>query len=86
MPSVTIKGLSEELLQRLRDRASGNQRSVNREIIAVLEAAVRHAEPAPAADWGAFAAEASALRERLRERYGTLSDSAAQIRDARDER
>lgn len=86
MPSITIKGLSQDLLESLRERASGNRRSVNQEIIALLESAVRPAAAPPAPDWGAFAAEASVLRERLRERYGTVSDSAPLIRDARDER
>src|SRR5690606_27771561 len=85
MPSMTVKGMSDALLAALRARAAANRRSVNQEIIVVLEGAV--ASPAPTAgEWSDFRARADALRERLRGQYGTQSDSAELIREARDER
>jgi plasmid stability protein len=37
MPSVTIKGIPEKVLARIRTRAKRNKRSLNREIIHILE-------------------------------------------------
>lgn len=88
MPSITIKGISDELMEQLRARAEAQRRSLNREIIALLEAAVRDPGPAPAgtAEWAAFARQVDTLRERLHERYGVMPDSAGLIGDARNER
>ena len=85
MASMTVKGMSDVLMEALRARASANRRSVNQEIIAVLESAVA----APAAEvneWSEFRARADALRERLRAEYGAFPDSAESIRASRDER
>lgn len=85
MASMTVKGMSDVLLEALRARAAANRRSVNQEIIAVLEGAVA----APASEvneWPEFRARADALRERLRAQYGTQSDSTELIRESRDER
>jgi plasmid stability protein len=40
MPSLTIKGLPEELHERLKERADQNRRSMNDEVIAILERAL----------------------------------------------
>ena len=85
MPSMTIKGMSNVLLEALRTRAAANRRSVNQEIIAVLESAVA-ATASEVSGWSEFRARADALRERLRAEYGTLPDSAELIRESRDER
>jgi plasmid stability protein len=42
MPSVTIKGLPDELYERLRRSAAENRRSINREVIVCLERALGH--------------------------------------------
>ncbi|MFP4383165.1 MAG: FitA-like ribbon-helix-helix domain-containing protein [Spirochaetia bacterium] len=44
MPSITIKNIPEELYSALKKRAEGNHRSINGEILAVLE---RTIEPYP---------------------------------------
>jgi plasmid stability protein len=45
MPSLTLKNIPEELLERLRALAQRRRRSVNSEAIAILEAAVQPATP-----------------------------------------
>lgn len=41
MPALTIKGMSPELLDRLRRQAAAHRRSVNQEVLACLEAQTR---------------------------------------------
>lgn len=40
MPSITLKGLPDEVHQRLKDRAERNRRSMNSEAITILERAL----------------------------------------------
>jgi len=92
MPSYTVKGISNALLDRLRNSAAENRRSLNQEIIRLLEDSVGpegegSVSPGWASpDWHEFARQADLLRERLRQRHGTLPDSTVLIRDARDDR
>ncbi|HMS02366.1 MAG TPA: Arc family DNA-binding protein [Gemmatimonadaceae bacterium] len=62
MPSLTIKGLPDDLYERLKARAEENRRSLNREVITCLEQAVATAPR----DVEALLARADALRERVR--------------------
>ena len=68
MATVTIKDLPERLHRRLKTRASAHGRSLNREIIACLEAAAGPARIDPEA----YLARAGALRRRV---SGRLTDS-----------
>ncbi len=43
MPSVTIKDIPSDLLERLRQRAAKDKRSMNREVIYLLDVALSHA-------------------------------------------
>ena len=61
MVSITIKGLSPELHERLKEAARRNHRSLRGEIVACLE---RHVEKLPRRR-AELLAEADALRERL---------------------
>lgn len=61
MPALTIKGLPEELLDRLREAAEANRRSLNREVIDRLERSVGSGPIDP----DALLARADAVRERL---------------------
>ena len=61
MPSLTIKGLPEELYWRLKRSATENRRSINREAIVCLERALGHERVDPRARL----ARIDALRERL---------------------
>ena len=45
MPSITIKNIPEQLLERLRQRATDDQRSMNREVIHLLNTSLAR-EPA----------------------------------------
>jgi plasmid stability protein len=45
MPSVTVKNIPPELYERLKQAAAENHRSVNKEIIACIENAVRQTRP-----------------------------------------
>jgi len=56
MPSLTIKDIPDPLLARLRERAATDRRSLNREVIHLLDRALAEAPVAPAS---------SALAERV---------------------
>jgi plasmid stability protein len=45
MPSITLKGLPRDLHRKMRARAKANHRSLNREVIATLQAATASARP-----------------------------------------
>lgn len=52
MPNLSIKSVPEPLAESLRQRAARNHRSLQGELMAILEAAVAEASPGPA-DWRA---------------------------------
>jgi len=64
MPTLTIKGLPEELYRGLKARAAAHRRSLNSEIIVCLEEAVA-TTPVDAAEARARLARADAVRKRL---------------------
>ncbi len=68
MPTVTLKNLPTDLHRRLKARARDHRRSLNREIIASLEAAVS----VERVDVDALLARARALRRGVR---GQLTDA-----------
>ena len=45
MPSITLKGLPRDLHRKMRARAKANHRSLNREVIATLQAATAATRP-----------------------------------------
>lgn len=47
MPSLTIKDLPLELLERLRELARSQNRSLNKEVIHLLEEAIHRESPTP---------------------------------------
>ena len=55
MPSLTLKGLPDDLLARLRDRAETERRSLNQQAIRLLEWALREPRPSFADAHRAFA-------------------------------
>jgi plasmid stability protein len=76
MPSVSIKNVPEPLLVRLRARASQHHRSLQGELLAILEAAVA---PRPLT--------VEQLRQRIKELgLPATGDSTAMIREDRDAR
>ncbi|MBM3288495.1 MAG: Arc family DNA-binding protein [Candidatus Eisenbacteria bacterium] len=70
MPSLTIKGIPDRLLRRLRKQALSHRRSLNSEVLTCLERAVE----LPSVDPIAWLKEADRLRSRLALR--PLSDAA----------
>ncbi|MCD6671535.1 MAG: hypothetical protein LT106_01650 [Burkholderiaceae bacterium] len=46
--NLSIKGVPVDLAERLRARAARNHRSLQRELMAIIEAATAEAEPSPA--------------------------------------
>jgi plasmid stability protein len=61
MPTITLKNIPPPLHRRLKQRAEGRHRSLNREIIATLEAAVGGGSH----DVETLLADAAAFRGRL---------------------
>ncbi len=76
MPTITLKNVPEELHRRLKERAERHHRSLNREAIRCLEAAVAP----PAFDPEVFLAKADALREELAARGLWVTEES--LRDA----
>jgi plasmid stability protein len=61
MPSLTIKGLPDELHARLKERAERHRRSMNSEVITILERALTNRRP----DADEMIRRARALNERI---------------------
>ncbi|MCX7014040.1 MAG: Arc family DNA-binding protein [Candidatus Sumerlaeota bacterium] len=61
MPTLTIKGIPEDILRRMKRRAAVHRRSLNSEVIVCLGQAAR----TPAMDPGAFLTEIDEMRARL---------------------
>jgi plasmid stability protein len=68
MPTVTLKGMPETLHHRLKTRAREHQRSLNKEILSCLEAAVS----AHRIDPQTWLARAAAARSQV---HGRIKDS-----------
>jgi plasmid stability protein len=77
MPSFTLKGIPDDLYQRLKRSAKEHRRSVNSELLVLLECALA----ARRVDVDAVLARADALRRRLR--VTPLTDAA--LRKAKDQ-
>jgi plasmid stability protein len=79
MADVKIRNLDDRVVKFYRDRAARAGRSLEEELRQTLADNLkrRRREAIERAD---------ALRARLREKYGTMPDSAAEIRAERDER
>ncbi|KAF0103217.1 MAG: hypothetical protein FD187_449 [bacterium] len=92
MPNLSIKSVPEELAESLRQRAARNHRSLQGELMAILEAAVAEAA-APStsqitaertASRPSFSEAASAFRQRFSTPLGEKLDSTAIVREMRD--
>ena len=75
MPVLTVRRLSEQLYAKLKERARLHHRSLESEVRAILEAALRE-------DHEAVAREAAAFRERLAGRY--RGEALREIREGRE--
>lgn len=99
MPNLSIKSVPEALAEQLRQRAARSHRSLQGELMAILEAAVAAPPSAvsalplsapgspqtePRASAPSFAETAAAFRQRFSRPLGGNLDSAAVIREMRD--
>jgi len=79
MTDVRVRNVDEWVVDALRTRARANRRSLEGELRELLlQEALRPKQE--------LAAELRGMLDELRDRYGTFSDSAAIIREMRDER
>jgi plasmid stability protein len=78
MPNALVRDLDDQVYERLKARAAGNNRSLEAELREILVAASRQVSDAEAR------AEAAAIRRRLAGR--NHSESAALIREDRETR
>ena len=90
MPNFSIKSVPEVLAESLRQRAARNHRSLQGELMAILEAAVNETPipvTSPASQPGrttSFSQAASQFRSRFSKPLGTAMDSTAIVREMRD--
>lgn len=84
--NLSVKNVPDELAQRLRERAERNRRSLQRELLSILEAAVGDAVARrPTASPGGISIEELGARARKLFPQGTPS-SVGYIRELRDSR
>ena len=67
MPNLTIKGLPDELHARLKERAERHRRSMNSEVLMILERALTNRRP----DAEEMIRRAEALNERIGKTFDT---------------
>jgi antitoxin FitA len=78
MPDILVRGVPPETLDALKQRARAHRRSLQQEVLSILEASAREARaPDPAQ-------VAAAIRERLARSGRSFSDSASLIREDRE--
>lgn len=78
MPDVLVRNLSEEALVTLRKRASRHRRSLQRELVTILESAAEEARSPTASE------VADRIRERLARTGRQFRESAPMIREDRE--
>jgi plasmid stability protein len=79
MAQLTVRGLDDELIRKLKLRATENGRSAEAEHREILKQVLENR----AEDWWE---EARKFQEAMRQKYGTLPDSSEEVRRMRDER
>ncbi len=90
MSNLSIKSVPEALAETLRQRAASNHRSLQGELMAILEAAVAQetpmqTEPVKSARGGkSFMEVSAAFRERFPAPLGLSLESASLLREMRD--
>ena len=82
MPSIQIRNLSEEVYNRLIQRAKQDKRSLQQEAAWLLESALSVAGLFHPPNWEAV----DRVQEQMSARYGQMPDSTPLIREMRDQR
>lgn len=83
MASLHVRNVDEEIVVRLKERATKNGRSAEAEHREILKAALRW-EPSPLVDRQEWEMRAKAFRDSLKGRHHTPSENL--LRESRDER
>ncbi|MBI2941518.1 MAG: Arc family DNA-binding protein [Chloroflexi bacterium] len=78
MPRILVRDVSQPVLDTLKERARRNRRSLQREVLEILEASARESTTQTPAQ------VAAAIRARLTASRRTFSDSADLIREDRE--
>jgi plasmid stability protein len=78
MPDVLVRNVPQPLLEALKERSVRHRRSLQQELVSILEAAVQEVPRRTAAE------VAAAVRERLAHSDRTFGDSAALVREDRE--
>ena len=84
MPNLTVRKIPIGVYRRLKEHAQGNHRSLNAEIVAILndeDGWIRRRQ-----EISAVLPELDRAREEFARSYGTMSDSVHLIREDRDSR
>lgn len=84
MPNLTLRRVSQEVHRTLRRIAQENGRSLNAEILAILNKEAEHARRRR--DLHKVIEEINRLREEVARKYPNQTDSAELIREDRDSR
>ncbi|MFW6063430.1 MAG: FitA-like ribbon-helix-helix domain-containing protein [Chloroflexota bacterium] len=79
MATITVKNIPDDLYEKLKEQAAAHHRSINSEIIACIENAVRSRRIDPEAE----IARARMLRERLGDFYTTEEEITRAKREGR---
>lgn len=78
MPDILVRGVSEETVKALKERATRHRRSLRQELLSILEAIARESQPKDPIQ------VAEAIRLRLAASGRTFSDSVPLIREDRE--
>ena len=84
MPSLTIRNISKDVIEQIRETASEEHRSVNAQVLHWLERAVQ--ERLRQEELDQLGREIRVMRDATFRRHGIGSDSARLLRKMRDER
>ncbi len=79
MATITIRNVSVEIYERLKESARSNRRSITQEAAFLIEQAVGTPGVREQAVW----ARVDRVREQIRNRYGSFADSAPLIAEDR---
>lgn len=79
MSSITIKDIPDQLLNRVRERAAADRRSINKEFIQLVETALRGEQAAPV--FQEQIEQQTALWSELAGKWASDDDAAAEVRE-----
>jgi plasmid stability protein len=78
MPNILVRGVPERTVDTLKQRAKRNRRSLQQELLSILEATAEGSRTATASE------VAAAIRKRLAQNGRSFSDSTTLVREDRE--